>query len=66
MAKPVPPTNTFQIRFWTTDVGYIRTVQVTIEEGVMDAMDSARVDLCDHPLYKDLERYVKENPSGRK
>lgn len=59
------PTNIFQVSFDTKKLhGYISTVQVTLENGVMDAMDSARVDLCDHPLYKDLERYVLENPSA--
>lgn len=62
MSKTLPPTNTYQIRFWTTQDGYLRTVQVTIEEGVMDAMDTARIDLADHPLYKDLQTYVRENP----
>jgi hypothetical protein len=67
MAK-LEPTNVFQIAFDTQSLkGYIKTVQVTIQNEVMDSMDTARVDLCDHPLYPDLERYVRENPSrGRR
>ena len=58
----LPPVNTYQIAFTTTDEGYLKTVQVTIEEGVMDAMDTARIDLADHPLYKQLQEYVRHNP----
>ena len=42
--------------------GYIKAVQVTIEEVVMDSSDVARIDLADHPLYKQLQHYVKNNP----
>jgi hypothetical protein len=59
----LPPTNTFHISFDTKNAaGYIRTVKVTIEHDVMDAMDTARIDLADHPLYADLQRYVLANP----
>jgi hypothetical protein len=57
------PTNTFHISFNTSGKsGYITTVKVTIERDVMDSMDTARIDLADHPLYKDLQRYVLANP----
>jgi hypothetical protein len=64
MAK-LEPTNVFCVAFDTQKLkGYIEAVKVTIETDVMDAMDSARVDLCDHPLDPQLERYVLENPSA--
>lgn len=66
MAK-LEPTNVFCVAFDTQKLkGYIETVKVTIENDVMDSMDTARVDLCDHPLYPQLERYVLENPSAPK
>lgn len=52
----------FHIKFDTMPGGYLKTVKVTIEEDVMDSMDSVRVDLCEHPLYKALQQYVKANP----
>jgi hypothetical protein len=65
MAK-LEPTNTFHIAFDTKHAaGYIKTVKVTIENDVMDSMDTVRVDLCDHPLYPDLERYVLGNQNRR-
>lgn len=60
--KDVPSTNTFSIEFNTGKAGYIDTVNVTIERGVMDAADTARVDLADHPLYPSLQSYVRNNP----
>lgn len=59
----LPPTNTFHISFETRGhAGYIKTVKVTIEEDVLDAADSVRIDLADHPLYKALQGYVLSNP----
>lgn len=73
MADSLQPTNVFCVAFETRDpktgkqhAGYVKAVQVTIEHVVMDTMDSARVDLADHPLYAELERYVLSNPSRRK
>ncbi len=61
--EPLPPTNVFHISFETKGhAGYIRAVKVTIEHDVMDTMDEVRVDLADHPLYKQLQTYVKGNP----
>jgi hypothetical protein len=61
---PLPPSNTFCISFETRGLkGYnIKAVKITIEEDVMDALDTARIDLADHPLYKQLQQYVKANP----
>ena len=57
------PTNVFYIAFNTKDsAGYIKAVKVTIEEDILDEMDTVRVDLVDHPLYPELQRYVKHNP----
>lgn len=58
-----PPTNVFHVSFNTNgNGGYIKAVKVTIENDVMDALDSVRIDLADHPLYKDLQAYVLANP----
>lgn len=54
--------NTLHIKFDTLKDGYIKTVKVTVEEDVMDAADMVRVDLADHPLYKALQKYVRDNP----
>lgn len=63
------PTNVYCIAFETKDpktgkphAGYIKAVQVTIETVVLDSMDTARVDLANHPLYAALQRYIKSNP----
>ena len=45
--------------------GYINTVDVELSEGVMDALDQARIDLMDHPLYAQLQEYVLNNPVPR-
>lgn len=61
--KRLEPTNTFHVAFDTDGhAGYIKTVKVTIEEDVMDSMDAVRIDLADHPLYKQLQQYVRSNP----
>ncbi len=60
-AKPAA-VNTFHVAFRTTSEGYLKTTKITIEEDVMDAMDSARIDLAEHPLYPDLQAYVRNNP----
>lgn len=65
MKQKLEPTNVFQIEFNTMPGGYLKTVQVPLENGVMDSIDVARIDLCDHPLYRALERYVKSNPSKK-
>lgn len=61
--KELPATNTFHISFDTrTGAGLIRSVKVTLEEDLIDMDDSVRIDLAEHPLYKKLQTYVKENP----
>lgn len=63
MSTPLPPTNVFHVSFSTKGhAGYIRTVKVTIEPDVIDVVDEVRIDLADHPLYKELQAYVKMNP----
>lgn len=58
--------NVFHINFKTKgNGGYIHTVKVTLENDVMDSMDTVRIDLADHPLYKDLQEYVLMNPRPR-
>lgn len=60
---PLGPTNVFHISFTTMgDSGYLKSVKVTIEEDVMESMDAVRIDLAEHPLYKDLQAYVRSNP----
>lgn len=55
----------YHISFDTKDMPG-RIVATTIEIGtdiVRDMNAELRIDLCDHPLYPKLERYVRENPS---
>lgn len=54
--------DTFHIAFNTGDKRYIKTVKITIENDVMLPSDSVRIDLADHPLYKELQKYVLSNP----
>lgn len=61
--KDLPPTNVFFISFDSTNSsGYIKGVKVTIEEDIVDVDESVRIDLADHPLYGQLQRYVRSNP----
>ena len=63
----LPPTNVFHVAFDTrSHRPFIKTVKITIEDDVMDDMDTARIDLADHPLYADLQEYVLMNPRPRK
>lgn len=43
--------------------GLIVGTKVVLDKHIFGKMDSVRIDLCDHPLYKNLEAYVKANPS---
>lgn len=64
----LPKDNTFAISFDTkkdAKVGTIRTVTVTLKEDVMAMDDIAYVNLCEHPLYPALVKYVKANPARR-
>ena len=59
----VRDTDTFAIAFDTKKYpGFIETVRVIIFHDLMDESDTVRINLCDHPLYKDLQRYVLANP----
>jgi hypothetical protein len=43
--------------------GKLQAVKVTIELVTIEDMDvPMRVDLCLHPLYRELKKYVKANP----
>lgn len=57
-------TNTFYIDFDTNShPGAIQAVKVTIELELIKDMDkSLNIALFDHPLYPELQRYVKANP----
>lgn len=56
--------NTFYIDFNTkNNPGKLEAVKITIEmETITDMERKLNVALCDHPLYKELARYVKANP----
>lgn len=57
----LPATNEFFVCFDTVGT-YLKGVKVTVQEEVLDATESARIDLADHPLYKKLQAYVLANP----
>lgn len=64
------PTDTFDISFDTKEMpGLITSVQVILDRKIHRRSDFEerffRVDLCNHPLYAELEAYVLANPSGR-
>lgn len=43
--------------------GKLQAVRVRLDlVTITDMKKELRVDLCNHPLYKELKRYVKENP----
>lgn len=54
----------YGIDFDTLDMpGKVKAVTVALDILIMRDVDSVRVDLCDHPLYAKLERYVLANPT---
>jgi hypothetical protein len=56
----------YGISFDTKEVpGKIRFVKVILSHDFMSDKDRIRVDLVDHPLYKQLEQYVLANPSKK-
>lgn len=59
--------NIFYIEFDTRIYpGGLQAVKVTLEvERIMDVTKPLAINLCEHPLYKELERYVLSNPSGK-
>lgn len=53
---------TYHIAFDTKSrPGYVLAVKVTIETDVVMDDEIVNVGLADHPLYKDLQQYVKAN-----
>lgn len=42
--------------------GYIKAVKVTIQEDIVLADETVRIDLADDKLYPALQQYVKGNP----
>lgn len=60
------PRNTQYMISCTTDSvkesGFLKMVVVTLNEDVLAMTESVRVDLADHPLYKQLQTYVLSNP----
>lgn len=54
----------YSISFNTEDSpGRIRAVWVELGHWWMRGTDTAHLNLCQHPLYPQLERYVHANPS---
>lgn len=65
---PHPPGTQYMIEATTKEVaetGLLRMTVVTLGHEVLAMDESTRVDLCDHPLYPQLERYVRNNPSRK-
>lgn len=66
MTEKVPYTDTYCIEFNTEEMpGTIVATQIVISKRVMRKKDIARIDLCDHPLYSQLQEYVLNNPVRR-
>jgi len=64
--EPAPPIEEgeFHIEFSTSSVestGLIEALRVRIEMTHIEMAQEVRIDLCDHPLYPKLERYVLAN-----
>lgn len=65
MSKDLPADNTFGIAFNTDAAkatGMLKGVFVTLKEDVMAPEDTVHINLCEHPLYPQLVKYVKNNP----
>lgn len=62
--EELPVADKYYIKFDTRiNPGKIEAVTVSINlETISNMDDPMRIDLADHPLYKDLVRYIKENP----
>ena len=67
--KPdLPADHTFSIAFDTLKFesqNMMSVVTVTLKEDVMGMDETVHVNLCEHPLYPQLERYVRANPARR-
>lgn len=63
-APNLPPDGTFGIEFDTKNLegaGAIKYVKVTLSHDVLMPDESVFVNLCEHPLYPALEKYVRAN-----
>jgi len=58
----------YGIAFHTDEMkesGYLTYTKITIETDVLGMDERVDISLRDHPLYRDLEKYVHANPSGK-
>jgi hypothetical protein len=58
--EDIPPE--YYINF-TTQEGKLEGIRVRVDMQPISMNQKVRIDLCNHPLYKELESYVKDNPS---
>ena len=58
------PSEEYFITFNTKiNPGKLEAVRVRLDIVTIDKMDQKlRIDLCEHPLYSDLKKYVEANP----
>lgn len=70
MSTRLPPDGkTFWISFNTKTAratGCLTGVKITIERDVLAADETAFINLIEHPLYSELERYVLANLKARR
>jgi len=64
----LPPAEVYHIDFSTEDGPGLLAVKVVLGSDYLpEGKEGIRIDLCNHPLYPKLERYVLSNPSiGRR
>lgn len=65
MKLPHPVGQQYMIAATTNEIkttGLLRMTVVTLGHEVLAMDESTRVDLADHPLYKELQTYVLNNP----
>ena len=56
-------THTYCIAFDTKEMkNCVVAVEIQIRKRIMRGTDSVRIDLSDHPLYPQLQAYVRGNP----
>ncbi len=57
----------YGISFETKTIpGKVEVVTVALDKVFIGMEDSVRVDLCEHPLYHHLVKYVQNNPRPKK
>ena len=64
-APALPADHTFGISFDTGAVrktGILKVVQVQLKEATLAPEETVYVNLCEHPLYPQLAKYVAANP----